>query len=65
MNAIFQNLTNGNLKEALKQGKRHTYTRLIDMGEDYGYTRKQAINRAKYLKNIISLQAYCENELDN
>jgi len=61
MNTIFQNLENGNLTQAKKQAKSYPGEKLVDMAENDGYSRKDAINIAEYLKNLISFQTYCDN----
>ena len=63
MNIIFQNLENGNLTEAKNQAKKYSYARLIKIAENDGYSRKEAVSIAKYLKGLISFQSYCDDNI--
>jgi len=62
MNAMIQNLENGNLKDAKKQAKRYRQAEIMQFCIDTGMTFEKAVATAMYLKNQIDFQQYCDAE---
>ena len=62
MNALIENLVNGNLKAAKEQAKRHALFAIATAAIDYGMTRNKAVMAAAYLKGRATFQAYCDAE---
>jgi hypothetical protein len=62
MNAMIQNLENGNLKDAKKKAKRYRQADIMQFCIDIGMTFEKAVATAMYLKNQIDHQQYCDAE---
>ncbi len=61
MQSIFDNLTNGNLTDALRSAKRYRYARLFRFAlHDLGWSPELARAAADYLKGQGTFQAYCD-----
>ena len=66
MQSIFDNLINGKLQAAKKSAKRKSLDALYDFAESYlGWNHFVAMAAAKYLKNKITFQEYCDIEFKN
>lgn len=63
MKSMIENWINGNLKEARKQAKRHSLTRIREALEDeYGYSALKSALVAVWLKTGEGYQASCDAE---
>lgn len=61
MERTFENLINGNLKDAKKCAMRHSYESIIDYAREFlGWTETKATKAAAYLKGYGSFQRYCD-----
>lgn len=61
MNALLDNLTNGNLTDAKKQAVRFDMFTIARNAMEYlGYSRNKAIMAGAYLKGRCTFQAYCD-----
>lgn len=59
MNAI-ENLINGNLTDAKRLAKKHSYWKLMTLAEHLGYPIHQCVAISGYLKGNLSFQVYCD-----
>ena len=62
MNALIENLVNGNLTDAKEQAKRYALFAIASAAMSYGMTRNKAVMAAAYLKGRATFQAYCDAE---
>jgi len=61
MQSIIDNLINGNLKEAKRKAKRHSFFLLLDyMRSETEWSAAKSWAAAKYLKGMCSYQDYCD-----
>jgi hypothetical protein len=63
MKSMIENWINGNLKEARKQAKRHSLTRIREtLKDEYGYSEVKSALVAIWLKTGEGYQASCDAE---
>lgn len=63
MKSMIENWINGNLKEARKQAKRHSLTRIREtLKDEYGYSGLKSALVAIWLKTGEGYQASCDAE---
>jgi hypothetical protein len=60
MEAMIENLINGNIKEAKAQARRFSSFKIYSHLNAKGWTNTKAIATASFLKNHISWKEYCE-----
>lgn len=60
MNALIENLINGNLTDAKEQAKRRDFWDIARAAQKYFPTRNKAVMAAAYLKGRVTFQAYCD-----
>ena len=60
MNALIENLINGNLTDAKEQAKQVEFWSLARAAQSYFPSRNKAIMAAAYLKGRATFQAYCD-----
>lgn len=60
MNALIENLINGNLTDAKEQAKRRDFWDIARAAQSYFPTRNKAVMAAAYLKGRVTFQAYCD-----
>lgn len=60
MNALIENLINGNLTEAKEQAKRRDFWDIARAARNYFPTRNKAVMAAAYLNGRVTFQAYCD-----
>jgi len=62
MNALIENLINGNLKAAKEQAKHYNFWDIAYVAKTYFASRNKAVMAAAYLKGRATFQAYCDAE---
>jgi hypothetical protein len=60
MNALIENLINGNLTDAKEQAKRYNFWDIVNVAKTYFGSRNKALMAAAYLKGRATFQAYCD-----